>query len=536
MVVKTVIDELSLKIDIKTKKDIDKTISSIASAINKLNKAVSNVSALKKYVNTLNSLTRRTFKVSGGTSKAKAKETTSIKAPETEEVTNINAVSEANKDIVEEKKQAVDLTKEEAREQKRLAKLAEKEKKNQDALNKKAKNTVGPIAKMVKSIGRIAFYRAARFALNQIVQGAAKGLENIRSVDTELDTSMKKMSQSYTSLQNSFAQLLSPIIKTLEPVVTKIADTIANITNNISEARAALSGATTYTKILTSDSEEYKKNLEDATATLLEFDKFSSLTQEKKGYTGTIEAEVDMTKEEAQGIVTQVNLLETALWGIVAVITAIQALKFFNTITNITQALKGMKASSKQATDALKSQKTATTALAISGVAILSTGIVSLISNWEEMGRVGRWLVPILSLVAGAITAIAVAIHFGKGSWGRALAIGSIVTGAGLSVGSALSAATGFADGGTPKQGTYFYAGEAGAEIVANTSGGKTGVTNIAQFKTAMVQALSEYGAARNGRTSDTVLQVNGKEFARATANDMASALSQKYRVDFQPR
>lgn len=533
---KTVIDELSLKIDIKTKKDIDKTISSIASAINKLNKAVSNVSALKKYVNTLNSLTKRTFKVSDGTSKSKAKETTAIKSPETQEVSTVNAVSEANKDIVEEKKQAVDLTKEEIKEQKRLAKLAEKEKKNQDALNRKAKKTASPIAKAIKSLGRIALYRAARFALTQIVQGAAQGLENIRSVDTELDTSMKKMSQSYTALQNSFAQLLSPIIKTLEPVITKIADFVAGITNNISEARAALSGATTYTKILTSDSEEYKKNLEDATATLLEFDKFSSLTQEKKGYTGTVPAEVDMTKEEAQGWVTGINLVETALWGIVTVISAIIALKFSKTIKGISDSLKGMKASSKQATDAIKSQKNATTALAISGVAVLATGIVSLISNWEEMGKVGRWLVPILSLVAGAITAIAVAIHFGKGSWGRALAIGSIVTGTGLSVGSALTAAIGFADGGVPKQGTYFYAGEAGAEIVANTSGGKTGVTNIAQFKTAMVQALAEYGVARNGRTSDTVLQVNGKEFARATANDMASALSQKYRVNFQPR
>lgn len=533
---KTVIDELSLKIDIRTKKDIDKTISSIASAINKLNKAVSNVSALKKYVNTLNSLTRRTFKVADGTKQGKQKGQAESVAPETEEVANANQIADANKEIADSKQKATQLTKEQRKEQEKLLKEQKKQEKNEQDLYKKSKKIASPLAKMIKSIGRIALYRAARFALTQIVQGAAQGLENIRSVDTELDTSMKKMSQSYTTLKNSFASLFAPIIETIEPIITKIADTIGGWVNGLNEAKAALSGATTYTKILTSDSTEYKENLEKANEALLEFDKFSSLNKDKESYTGTVKAEVDMSKEEAQGVVNLWNGIEVAIWGVVAAIGALVATNLIKKFDKLSKSLKSLKADTKEATDTIDSMKQSSSALAITGITVLAGGILSLISNWKEMGSVGKWLVPIISVLTGVIVALAMGLHFAKNQWGKALSIGALVTGTGLSVGSALSAAIGFKDGGTPKQGTYFYAGEAGAEIVANTSGGKTGVTNISQFKTAMVEALAEYGVARNGKNSDTVLQVNGKEFARATATDMASVLSKKYRVDFQPR
>jgi hypothetical protein len=50
-----------------------------------------------------------------------------------------------------------------------------------------------------------------------------------------------------------------------------------------------------------------------------------------------------------------------------------------------------------------------------------------------------------------------------------------------------------------PETGTMFLAGEAGAEIVYNSSNGRSGVANIQQIKSAQLQALKEWWAtARN--------------------------------------
>jgi hypothetical protein len=243
-----------------------------------------------------------------------------------------------------------------------------------------------------------------------------------------------------------------------------------------------------------------------------------------------------MSKEEAQGTVKSLKMVEGALASIVGLIGAILAFKIGSKIASAIKSLGGLSGALGKVGKSLTNVFKSTKGLATVGFAALSTGIVSIIANWEEMGQVGRWLIPTLSALTAVITAIVVLIKMGTGQWVKALSIAGIVGGSVATIGSTISAATGFKDGGVPKQGTYFYAGEAGAEIVANTSGGKTGVTNIAQFKTAMVQALAEYGVAQRGRATDTVLQVNGKEFARAVSSDMANALNQKYRVEFQPR
>lgn len=532
---RTVIDELSLKINVRVKKDLDKTISSIANAITKLNKAVSDVSALKKYVNTLNSLTKKSFKIADVTNKGKSKATQNDVQPEYQEIGTSN---KSNKKL-----SAEEIVEQKIKELEKQLGLEEKITEEEDKQNKKSaknkkseKRDVTTLGKLFRSVGRIAVYRAIRALLSGIVNSAKEGLENIRSVDTELDMSMKKMSQSFTSIKNSFASLLAPLIQQLEPVITKIADTFANIANRQAEARAALAGQTTYSKILTSDSEEYKKNLEEANASLLEFDKFNSLNKDKSKYTGVGVGQVDMSTEEAQKHIDSYNDLlnkANALAGTLTAIIGISfAVKFIKPLINGFKVLgKGIETIGKLGS---KIFSKAGGVLTI-GIISLITGIASLIANWKDLNSTARALIPTVSALVGLIAALVVAKKLLGMNWAGAMGVGAMVTGVGLAVGSQLAAQK-YADGGIPKTGTLFYAGEAGAEIVSNTSSGKTGVTNIAQFKTAMVQALAEYGVAKKGSNSDTVLQINGKEFARATVNDVASALGQKYRVDFQPR
>ena len=529
----SVIDKLSLKINVKVKKDLDKTIGSIATAINRLNKAVSKVGALNKYISSLNQLSKEFFKIAQATVKTEIKAPKTIAPPEYQEVATTNEIKKQDAVLKSKNNRlnvALGLSRKQFAVQKKIRLEDERVKPN-----KKDDKKATFLSKMFASIRRVAFYRVIRATLSGIVKAAAQGLENIRSVDTELDTSMSKMSQSFTSIKNSIASFIAPLVQTLEPVITKIADSLANWSNRINEAKAALSGQTTYTKILTSDSEEYKENLKEATGELLEFDKFSSLSKDSQ-YTGTVESTVTMSKEEAQGTVKSLKMVEGALASIVGLVGAIFAFKIGSKIASAIKSLGGLSGAFGKVGKSLTNVFKSTKGLATVGFAALATGIISIIANWEQMGQTGKWLIPVITALATVITAIVVLIKMGTGQWVKALSIAGIVGGSVATIGSTLSAAIGFKDGGVPKQGTYFYAGEAGAEIVANTSGGKTGVTNITQFKTAMVQALAEYGVAQRGRNSDTVLQINGKEFARVTAGDMANALGQKYRVDFQPR
>jgi hypothetical protein len=150
------------------------------------------------------------------------------------------------------------------------------------------------------------------------------------------------------------------------------------------------------------------------------------------------------------------------------------------------------------------------------GVAMLAGGIISLIQNWDKMSDKARELVPVLSLLAGTITALAVGATILKGNWLGALTVGAMVTGAGLMVGSTL-AVQNYANGGLPDKGTVFRAGEAGAEIVYNTPSGQSGVANIQQIKSAMYQAMVEYGDTHRGSNEPIVIKIGEEEVFKAT-------------------
>ena len=520
---KTVIDELSLKIDIKLKKDIDKTISSLANSINKLNKAVSNVSALKKYVNQLNKLSGRNIKITAGSGAVKSKQKLSAEV-EKEEISLNKEVSKT--DILTSKNidEKIAKLEQEFFARKELQNATEKaqkqEEKRQEQSKKDLSKSSGLVAKMMRSFGRIALYRAARAVISGIVKSATEGLENIRAVDEELDTSMKKISQSFTGIKNSLTSLLTPLITALEPIITKIADTLAGWANSANEARAAMSGQTTYTKILTSDSKEYKKNLEDAAGTLLEFDKFSALNKNKDTYTGTVAADVTMSKEEAESTLNQFKAIETAALGVGSALAIWTGVSFVKKIGRITDALKDMTEGSTAATKAQDKLKDSTAALATVSILSLITGIVSLIVNWKDMNSTAKVLIPTLSALAGIIVAIVAGLTIAKGNWLKALSIGAIVTGAGLTVGSALSAQK-YADGGFPKEGQLFIAREAGAEMVGSMNG-RTAVANNDQIVTGITQgvynAMMAYNTQTRGQNGSGDVYLDGTKVGRVVA------------------
>ena len=132
------------------------------------------------------------------------------------------------------------------------------------------------------------------------------------------------------------------------------------------------------------------------------------------------------------------------------------------------------------------------------------------IANFDKLSDSARIWIPILSALAGAITALAVGFTILKGNWSAAIGVGALVAGAGLMVGTAINAQQ-YANGGMPDKGTMFIAGEAGAEIVYNTPSGQSGVANVQQIKQAMYQALVEYGRTHGGNGQAIQVYLDGE-------------------------
>lgn len=207
--------------------------------------------------------------------------------------------------------------------------------------------------------------------------------------------------------------------------------------------------------------------------------------------------------------------------------TAISAFKSFNiTLPVSSKALYGL------------NNTLGFTQVAMSGL----IGLVSflLMDNlFGSMGEDARRIVSPIMLAVSAITALAVALLAYKGilSWGVGLPIILGAVGVGIASFKAMVSPPTYATGGFPEDGLFF---ANSGEMVGKFSNGKTAVANNDQIvegiKRGVYEAtLSAYAdMGRNG--GDVVLNIDGKELARANATNNANALSNKYRVDFQPR
>lgn len=150
---------------------------------------------------------------------------------------------------------------------------------------------------------------------------------------------------------------------------------------------------------------------------------------------------------------------------------------------------------------------TSVKALAL-GIGALISSIAYLAMNWKDLNNTQRLWIPLASTLIGlvvgvgtalvlSITAIKEALKLNPAAIAKAAITAALFTAAaGIAIGTAISTSknkanasvAAFADGGIPAQGTLFYAGEAGAEMVYNTPNGQSGVANIQQIAQAVYQ------------------------------------------------
>ena len=160
------------------------------------------------------------------------------------------------------------------------------------ALGKAIKNLIAPINSFIRSIGRIALYRAIRSAIKGISQGFKEGLENLAmfsKLRNELDThSANKVLSEYTSnflyFKNALATAVIPILKMLQPVISAVTMRMIDLINVFAQFFSFLSGSDTYTKAkyvyqdYADSIDKASKSAEKLNKQLAKFDEINNLT------------------------------------------------------------------------------------------------------------------------------------------------------------------------------------------------------------------------------------------------------------------
>lgn len=178
--------------------------------------------------------------------------------------------------------------------------------------------------------------------------------------------------------------------------------------------------------------------------------------------------------------------------------------------------------------------------------------IKSVMNSWADMNTAQK-IVSILGILTTAFFGLAIAIGVFHSAWSLGLAV------AGMSAGivavmamvnsakkDASTPVKTYATGGfTPEtSGSLFMAGENGRPELMGTVRGKNAVANVNSIETAMenasykgmIMALNQNNKNKSNDNRDIILQIDGKELARANVSNNADALSRNYRVEFKPR
>lgn len=120
------------------------------------------------------------------------------------------------------------------------------------AFNKTFGQATKGMGRFVKSMARIAMYRAVRAALSAISNGIKEGVKNLyaysQAAGTKFAPSLDKISSSFQYLKNSLGAMAAPLINAIAPAIDMLVDKFVGLINIINQLFARLTGASTWTK------------------------------------------------------------------------------------------------------------------------------------------------------------------------------------------------------------------------------------------------------------------------------------------------
>ena len=152
------------------------------------------------------------------------------------------------------------------------------------------------IGSFVRSLARIAFYRAIRAIIKDMVQGFKDLYGYSKDNGTQFAKSMDTITTSMRYLRNSIVAAVAPIVNALAPAFDYLTDKIVAALNWVNEFIATLTGADTYTvakKVATTwestfdnASNKAKQAAKDLKNTILGFDEINKLNDNSNNSSG----------------------------------------------------------------------------------------------------------------------------------------------------------------------------------------------------------------------------------------------------------
>jgi hypothetical protein len=562
-------DKLVIDIKVNVKKGATAQIANLTKSLTKLNEVVKNTANIEKYANALKTIGKELTRTTANKGVSQAQlgnknytEQTDVKLNDTKAQTEEEAKSLQNQksqlDNLKSSYEEVDKSKAKLSTTTEILKDGTKREVNvyteyikglkrttreingmvvsQKTQAVQTKKNTSIFSKFVRSLGRIALYRAIRAGLSLIVKTAKEGLSYFVQYDDATNKAMSNIVNSGNQIKATLGATLGNLLTSLEPIITTLSDAMVGLFDNINKAMALMQDDTSYKKAI-KNNKDYADSLKETNNQLLSFDKFESLgkAEDKQDY-----EDVDITKEEADAIspLTEIftELKETLgeifatigdiiiaikpLWDVLSPIVS----KVLTVALNIIQKILPLLSK-------IISVVTQIVTIALDLFSPVINGIFDLLE-----GVVG-YVIGILDFLVGIISGF---LKLFTGDFEEALhdvanGFASMINGivnmfiefANFFIGvintlikpvdwlvkafggSGLQIPTiswnmdwqPYAEGGMVEKGTRFIAGEAGAEVV-HTSARGTGVTNIEQFSQAMLQALATYGVARGSDVS----------------------------------
>lgn len=233
----------------------------------------------------------------------------------------------------------------------------------------------------------------------------------------------------------------------------------------------------------------------------------------------------------------RIGLLEFAIWGVVTAMiawktaqAAINIMKFYENIvkylvpaiTSASLAIRKQLAASLIAAQvnfgSFGLAMTAVTAQTLGFAAAIGLAF-AVFTNWEYMNGMQK-IVSVLGALTVALLSAAIAFGAFHSAWSLGLAIGGIAAGI-VAVTAAVNSAKAnidsmevpkYAKGGLADKGSLFYAGEAGPELVTQTSGGGSTIMNMKQLEDAVAKGFIRGAAATQGADNQQItVNVSGR-------------------------
>jgi len=152
------------------------------------------------------------------------------------------------------------------------------------------KSALGKIKQFINSIGRIAMYRMIRMLLNQISKAIKEGTQNMyqysKVFGNTFASSMDKVASSFLYFKNAIGAAVAPLINALAPAIEYVIDRAVALINVLNQLFARITGASTWTKAVKTQTEyaEAVGGAADAVKSLIAgFDELNILSDSRGG-------------------------------------------------------------------------------------------------------------------------------------------------------------------------------------------------------------------------------------------------------------